>query len=125
MIAYERFLGTGNIGSVVCHFIKEGSEKNMETWNYLDAREYLHKVARGMPPVVIAVALTGGVSGKEVNPNIPETPEEQADSAYEAYKAGASVVHIHARDPKTGYANPTTNPEYYYKINKLVRERCP
>ncbi|MFC2047352.1 3-keto-5-aminohexanoate cleavage protein [Chloroflexota bacterium] len=97
----------------------------METWNYLDGREYLYKVARGMPPVIIAVAITGGVAGKEVNPNIPETPEEQADSTYDAYKAGASVVHLHARDPKTSYANPTPNPEYYYKINKLVRERCP
>ncbi len=97
----------------------------METWNYLDTREYLYKLARGMPPVIIAVAITGGVSGKEVNPNLPETPEEQADSVYAAYKAGASVVHIHARDPKTGYANPTSNPEYYYRINKLVREKCP
>ncbi|MCS7138048.1 MAG: 3-keto-5-aminohexanoate cleavage protein [Candidatus Caldarchaeum sp.] len=78
-----------------------------------------------LPPLIISAALTGGLHGKEANPALPETPEEQAQAAYECYKAGASIVHIHARDPATGYANPSTNPEHYYKINKLIREKCP
>lgn len=78
-----------------------------------------------MPPLIISVAVTGGVHGKESNPNLPETPEEQAQQAYEAYKAGASIVHIHARDPKTGYASPSTNPEHYREINRRIRELCP
>lgn len=97
----------------------------MKTLNYLDTHEYMENIAKGMPPLIITVAITGGVAGKEVNPNLPESPEEQIDSAYEAYKAGAAMVHIHARDPETGYADPSTNPEHYYKINKLIRERCP
>lgn len=97
----------------------------MRIKNYLDPREYMKGLIEGMPPLIITVAITGGVAGKEVNPNLPETPEEQADSVYEAYKAGASVVHIHARDPKNGYATASSNPDDYYKINKLVRERCP
>lgn len=95
-------------------------------WNYNDPLEYVQRVRRGaLPPLIISVALTGGVHGKEVNPNLPETPEEQAWQAYEAYVAGASIVHIHARDPKTGYANPSTNPEDYRIINKKIRELCP
>lgn len=95
-------------------------------WNYNDVNEYLRLVRRHeMPPLIISVALTGGVHGKESNPNLPETPEEQARQAYEAYRAGASIVHIHARDPRSGYAGPSTDPEDYRKANKLIRELCP
>lgn len=50
-------------------------------------------------PVIVTAALTGGVHGKEANPNIPETPEEIGRAAAEAVEAGASVVHVHARKP--------------------------
>jgi len=95
-------------------------------WNYNNIQEYLELIRRGdMPPLIISVALTGGVHGKEVNPNLPETPDEQAQQTYEAYKAGAAIVHIHARDPKKGYASPSINPEDYRIINKKIRELCP
>lgn len=95
-------------------------------WNYNDPFEYVQRVRRGtLPPLIISVALTGGVHGKEVNPNLPETPDEQAQQAYEAYLAGASIVHVHARDPKTGYATPSTNPDDYRIINRKIRELCP
>jgi 3-keto-5-aminohexanoate cleavage enzyme len=48
-------------------------------------------------PVVVTAALTGGVHGKEANPNLPETPEEVGRAAAAAEAAGASVVHLHAR----------------------------
>lgn len=47
--------------------------------------------------VIITAALTGGVHGKEANPNLPERPEEIARAAAECETAGASIVHIHAR----------------------------
>ncbi|NHN59375.1 MULTISPECIES: 3-keto-5-aminohexanoate cleavage protein [Halorussus] len=50
-------------------------------------------------PVVITAALTGGVQGKEANPNLPETPEEIGRAAAECEEAGAAVVHLHARRP--------------------------
>ncbi|MEM3017659.1 MAG: 3-keto-5-aminohexanoate cleavage protein, partial [Candidatus Bathyarchaeia archaeon] len=70
-------------------------------------------------------AITGGWQGKEANPNLPETPEEQAKSTFEAYEAGASIVHVHARDPKKGYAEAVGSREIYYDINKRIRELCP
>ncbi|MFB6108770.1 MAG: 3-keto-5-aminohexanoate cleavage protein [Haloplanus sp.] len=48
-------------------------------------------------PVIVTAALTGGVHGKEANPNLPETPEEIGEAAAEAEAAGASIVHLHAR----------------------------
>ncbi|UPV74553.1 3-keto-5-aminohexanoate cleavage protein [Halorussus limi] len=47
--------------------------------------------------VIITAALTGGVHGKEANPNLPETPEEIGKAAAACEEAGAAVVHLHAR----------------------------
>jgi 3-keto-5-aminohexanoate cleavage enzyme len=96
------------------------------TWDYGSPREYLRLHEKfEMPPLIISCAITGGWQGKEANPNMPETPEEQAKAAFGAYEAGASVVHIHARDPKKGYAEPIGDKDIYHDINKRVRELCP
>ena len=50
-------------------------------------------------PVIIAVAITGAVPRKKDNPALPVTPEEQIESTHEAFEAGASLVHIHVRNP--------------------------
>lgn len=92
-------------------------------WNYSDPYEYMTKVARHeMPPLIITVAISGA-GGKEVNPNFPEQPDEQAQQTYEAYKAGASIVHVHARD-ETG-AESTADPARYREVNKKIRQLCP
>ena len=48
-------------------------------------------------PLIVTAALTGGVHGKEANPNLPETPEEIGRAAAACEAAGAAVVHLHAR----------------------------
>ncbi|MCT9098112.1 3-keto-5-aminohexanoate cleavage protein [Haloarchaeobius sp. HME9146] len=48
--------------------------------------------------LIISVATTGGHQGKEANPNLPEQPEEIAQDLAECEEAGASIVHLHARD---------------------------
>ncbi|WP_135830125.1 BKACE family enzyme [Halorussus halobius] len=48
-------------------------------------------------PVIVTAALTGGVHGREANPNLPETPEEIGRAAAACEAAGAAVVHLHAR----------------------------
>ena len=68
-------------------------------WDFKNSYEWMQRVRKGLPPLIISVAITGGVQGKEMNPNLPETRDEQVEQAYEAYKVGASVVHIHARRP--------------------------
>jgi len=94
--------------------------------DYKDSVEFEKRIKDGtLPPLIVSAAITGGVAGKEVNPNLPESPEEQIDSAYEAYNAGASLVHIHARDPQKGYAVASSDPKDYWKVNKGIRERCP
>ncbi|HEY51166.1 MAG TPA: 3-keto-5-aminohexanoate cleavage protein [Dehalococcoidia bacterium] len=51
-----------------------------------------------MRKVIITAALTGAGHGKEVNPNLPEQPEEIIEQAMQCREAGAAIVHVHARD---------------------------
>jgi len=71
-------------------------------------------------PVIITAALTGGVHGKEANPNLPETPEEIGEAAAAAEAAGASVVHLHARKDN---GERTFATERFQEISDTVRSR--
>ncbi|WP_254830198.1 3-keto-5-aminohexanoate cleavage protein [Haloglomus salinum] len=70
-------------------------------------------------PVIITVALTGGVHGREANPNLPETPAEVAAAAADAEAAGASVAHLHARKPNGERSFAT---ERFQELTEAVRE---
>lgn len=50
-------------------------------------------------PVIITCALTGGIHGKEANPRLPEQPDEIVAQGVAAWRAGAAVLHVHARTP--------------------------
>jgi uncharacterized protein (DUF849 family) len=56
-------------------------------------------------PVIITCALTGSATLSSKNKAVPVTPREISDSAIEAARAGAAIVHIHVRDPETGQAS--------------------
>ncbi len=68
--------------------------------------------------ITCAVTGSGDTVGK--HPAIPKTPQEIADSAIEAAKAGAAVAHIHVRDPETG--KPSRNPALFKEVVERVRE---
>jgi 3-keto-5-aminohexanoate cleavage enzyme len=59
-----------------------------------------------MEKLIITVGITGSRITRQQTPYIPITPEEIAQSGIEAWKAGASVLHIHVRDPRTGLGTP-------------------
>jgi 3-keto-5-aminohexanoate cleavage enzyme len=93
-------------------------------WRFGDTYEAVERTRAGLPPLIVTCAVNGGVQGKESHPAIPETPEEIAAAAHDAYAAGASVVHIHGRDLERPW-DATRSPDVYREINALVRERCP
>ena len=70
--------------------------------------------------VVITVAVTGAIGDKSRNPALPVTPKEIADSALEAYAVGATVAHIHVRDPETG--EPSMAFELYREAFDRIRD---
>lgn len=65
-------------------------------------------------PVIITCALTGGVHGKEANPHLPEQPDEIVTQGVAAWRAGAAILHLHARTPDG--AN-TMEPAIYREIH--------
>jgi 3-keto-5-aminohexanoate cleavage enzyme len=72
--------------------------------------------------IIVTAALTGSRPTKEMNPAVPYSPKEIAEAAVECYKAGAAIVHIHVRDPKTG--RPDFKIELFKEVLEGIRERC-
>jgi len=52
--------------------------------------------------VIITCAPTGGIHTPTMSPHLPITPQEIWTAAIDAAEAGASIIHLHARDPETG-----------------------
>ena len=75
-----------------------------------------------MQPAVIAVAITGSVPRKKDNPAVPVTPTEQIESTHEAFEAGASLVHIHVRNPDE---SPSSDSALFAEVQEGVRKHCP
>src|SRR6266540_3138560 len=59
-------------------------------------------MAAAQGKVIITCAVTGSIHTPSMSPYLPVTPEEIAEAAIGATKAGAAIVHLHARDPKDG-----------------------
>jgi 3-keto-5-aminohexanoate cleavage enzyme len=70
--------------------------------------------------VIITAAISGSVTMKEHNPNVPYTTEEFVREAVRAEEAGAAAVHIHFRDPVSGI--PTTEPAVMAEVVQAIRE---
>lgn len=75
----------------------------------------------GKRKVILTVAQTGSFQGKAHNPNLPEQPSEIIASAYDCYNAGASIVHVHARDKQGRSSNDS---EIFAEINSGIRAKC-
>ena len=68
-------------------------------------------------PVVITCALTGGIHGKEANEALPEQPDEIVEQGIDAWRAGAAVLHVHARNPD---GSNTMDAEIYSELHERL-----
>jgi len=68
---------------------------------------------------IITCAVTGGADTARKHPGVPVTPEQIAQAVVEARNAGATIAHIHVRDPKTGLASQSV--DYYREVVERVR----
>jgi 3-keto-5-aminohexanoate cleavage enzyme len=73
-------------------------------------------------PVIITVAITGAVPKKADSPAVPVRPAEQIESTHEAFEAGASLVHIHVRNPDE---SSSSDPALFAEVHAGVRKYCP
>jgi len=75
-----------------------------------------------MGKVIISCAVTGSIHTPSMSAHLPVTPDEIARQAIEAAAAGASVLHLHARDPIDG--RPTPDPEVFMQFLPRIKEGC-
>lgn len=76
--------------------------------NYLDGKK-----------VILTVATTGGVHGKDDNPNLPEQPDEIAEQVRACERIGASIAHVHGRDE-----HGENDSSRLQAVNDAIRDRC-
>ncbi len=70
--------------------------------------------------VFITCAVTGSGGTQNRSPHVPRSPEQIANSAIEAAKAGAAIVHCHVRDPETGA--PSRDPKMFREVTGRIRD---
>jgi uncharacterized protein (DUF849 family) len=73
-----------------------------------------------MKPTILTCAVTGNHTTREHHPGLPASPQEIATACIDAAAAGASIVHIHVRDPAT--AAPSIALEHYEAVVRRIRE---
>ena len=71
-------------------------------------------------PVIITCAPTGGIHTPSMSPHLPVTPAEIATASIEAAEVGASIIHLHARDPETGKPDP--RPETFKQFLPVIKQ---
>jgi uncharacterized protein (DUF849 family) len=72
--------------------------------------------------VIITCAVTGAIHTPTMSPHLPITPDEIAEAAIGAVKAGAAIVHLHARNPKDG--SPTQDPAMFMQFLPKIKAGC-
>jgi uncharacterized protein (DUF849 family) len=72
--------------------------------------------------VIITCAVTGGIHTPTMSEHLPITPDEITADAVAAAQAGASILHLHARDPRDG--RPTPDPEVFMQFLPRIKQQC-
>jgi len=72
--------------------------------------------------VIITCAVTGSIHTPTMSPALPITPKEISDQSIAAAKAGAAILHLHARDPKDG--RPTPDPRVFMEFLPVIKAGC-
>ena len=73
------------------------------------------------PKLIITCAVTGSDTFPSQTPYIPCTPDEIAEEAYNAYKTGATIIHVHARDES---GKPTSDLKIWREILTKIKDKC-
>lgn len=77
--------------------------------------------ARAPRKVIITCAVTGSIHTPTMSDYLPITPQEIADASVEAAEAGAAIIHLHARDPDSGF--PSADPAHFEPFLSAIKTR--
>ena len=77
-------------------------------------------MAKDKRKVIVTCAVTGAIHTPSMSPYLPVTPEDITRAALGAAEAGASILHLHARDPETG--KPTQDPAVFEQFLPRIKQ---
>src|SRR4051812_10887266 len=72
--------------------------------------------------IIITCAITGSIHTPTMSDALPITPDQIATQAIDAAKAGAAILHLHARDPKDG--RPSPDPAVFRQFAPRIKGAC-
>jgi len=72
--------------------------------------------------IIITCAVTGSIHTPTMSPHLPLTPDEIASASIEAARAGAAIIHLHARDPSNG--RPSADPGHFRAFLPRIKAEC-
>lgn len=75
-----------------------------------------------MSKIIISCAITGSIHTPSMSPHLPVTAEQIASQSIAAARAGAAILHLHARDPVTG--QPSARQEHFMDFLPAIRDGC-
>ena len=75
-----------------------------------------------MSKIIITCAISGSIHTPTMSDALPYKPQDIAEQAIEAAQAGASILHLHARDPQTGH--PSSDPAHYAAFLPQIKSGC-
>lgn len=75
-----------------------------------------------MSKVILSCAVTGSIHTPSMSPHLPWKPEDIASQAIEAARAGATILHLHARNPEDG--RPSADPEHFAAFLPEIAAEC-
>src|SRR5882672_10993994 len=72
--------------------------------------------------IVISCAITGSIHTPSMSDALPVTPDQIAEQAIDAAHAGATILHLHARNPEDG--RPTQDPDMFMRFLPRIKQSC-
>ncbi len=75
-----------------------------------------------MSKIIITCAVTGSIHTPSMTPYLPITADQIAENSIDAAAAGASILHLHARDPSDG--RPSASPDHFMAFLPRIKQRC-
>ena len=77
-------------------------------------------MAKAANKIIITCAVTGGIHTPTMSDFLPITPDQIAEQAIAAAEAGASILHLHARDPRDG--RPSPDPAVFMQFLPRIKQ---
>lgn len=78
-------------------------------------------MAKASRKTIITCAMTGSIHTPTMSPHLPQTPDEIAAQSVAAAEAGASIIHLHARDPENG--RPSPDPDIFKQFLPRIKQQ--